>query len=150
MDAADSRQAIGAFTWMRDSARVRRQRLMALDSAFLDDTIPALAAATLASELSDDAEQTGVTIAVVQSEPAIARDSVLPRVRARLTVSGDLAAIMRFLVYIEAGTPLLAVRELSMTQREQSAPGRPANLRVDLTVEGLVKPSSTFPNPHHE
>lgn len=151
MDAADSRRATRAFPWMRDSARARRLRLSALDSVFLPATEPALAAAALTAELSDDAEQTGVAVAVVQAEPLTSGDSTLRRVRARLTVSGRLDGVMRFLVFVEAGTPLLTIRELAIAQHSgQPAAGRGENLRADLLVEGLVKPRLAAAGDRHE
>ena len=62
------------------------------------------------------------------------------RVAVRASGIGDIAGVTRLLNDIESGAPLLAVRELSITQPEPAAPdGRAEALRFEMLVEGLAR-----------
>ena len=72
--------------------------------------------------------------------PDSASRNGLARVAVRASGIGDIAGVTRLLQDIESGVPLLAVRELSITQPEPAAPdGRAEALRFEVLVEGLAR-----------
>jgi hypothetical protein len=149
-DAARSDAAIAAYPLLHDSLRVRSARLQSLDSTIVTGMDPASAAASLATMVSDAATDAGVKLGAVQprvdSEPHSLGTNDAPshqafaHVSVRGDVNGDVVALTQFLADLERGPVLLAVRELSITQPEPSAPGsRMETLHADFTVVGLAR-----------
>lgn len=135
---ADARHGIRLLSALRDSLRVRRVRLAAIDSALPAESSPSAIAATIASELEDFADDNGVKLATLQMRA----DTMVRfgRVRATVRVGGvtDVTGLAGLLRSIEAGETPLVVRELSVSQPDPAAPdSRPESLRFDLLVVGL-------------
>jgi hypothetical protein len=143
----DARREAAALPWMRDSAIVRRMRARALDPLFLRGASPSLAAAYLANELSDDAKASDLQMAALQADPSDSTQSI-QYVRARASVSGDLKAVMRFIARVEAGPPMLAVREVSLSARDgQASAQHPEVIHADIVIEGIAKRLSSTQAP---
>jgi hypothetical protein len=139
-DASIASEDARLLPLVSESLGVRRERLAALDTTLLRGTTPAEAGAALASVLSDYADDRSVRLAFVQVRPDSASRNGLARVAVRASGIGDIAGVTRLLNDIESGAPLLAVRELSITQPEPAAPdGRAEALRFEVLVEGLAR-----------
>ena len=122
-----------------DTLDARRRRLAALAPAVIRASSPALAAGSLADLVSELAATAGVRLASVQLRAESATPGAFEQVAIRASGVGDLRPVVEFLIALERGPPLLAVRELSITQPEPAASADLAQqLRVDLTVEALA------------
>lgn len=131
--------AIALSQRVDDSARVRGARIVALAPVILSGDTPATASATLAGIVSGAAARANVRVGALQLHADTASRTTFVRVDVRGEVTGDIAGISAMLASLEGGPTLLAVRELSITQPETSAPAdRPEALRVELTVQGLM------------
>jgi len=135
---AEARNGMRLLTALRDTLRVRRERLSAIDSVLPAQSSPSAVAATIASELEDFADDNGVKLATLQMRA----DTTVRfgRVRATVRLGGitDVTGLAGFLRSIEAGETPLVVRELSVSQPEPAAPdSRPESLRFDMLVVGL-------------
>ena len=101
-------------------------------------TIPE-AGASLASVVSDYADDRAIRLVSVQIRPDSAAKGGLARVAVRAVGVGDIAGLTSLLRDIESGTPILAVRELAITQPDPAGPdGRAEALRFELLVEGIA------------
>jgi hypothetical protein len=129
---------------LSDSARARARRAALLDSLFLSGDVSTLSAANLAAELSDDAAVEGLRVAAVQAEATSDSTSVPRRIRAHATVNGQLGAIVKFLMRVENGPPLLDVEELSLSQPTVMPNGQPETIHADLVVVGFAKQSTSL------
>jgi hypothetical protein len=142
-EAKRGEQSLRAGQALRDSMRVRGARFVALAPMLLDGSSSATAGATLASLISGaaataDAKLGAVHVRLDTARRADAR-SIFARVSARADVIADIRGLSRFLLALERGPTLLAIRELSVTQPEPAAsPDRPEMLRIELVVDGLA------------
>jgi len=124
----------------RDSLRVRRARLASLDSTLIEGNSPAEAGAALSSLVADLAESAEVRIASLQLRGDTTVSGGFSRVAVRVVGTSDITGLATLLHDIEAGSMLLAVREMIVSQPEPGAPAsRPEMLRVDLVVETLAR-----------
>ncbi|HEV7702777.1 MAG TPA: type II secretion system protein GspM [Gemmatimonadaceae bacterium] len=124
---------------VRDSAKARGARIIALAPALIEGDSPATASATLAGLISGAAARSNVKIGALQLHADTNSRGTFVRVGVRGDATGDIAGITAMLAALEGGRTMLAVRELSITQPETSAPAdRMEALRVELSVEGLM------------
>lgn len=124
---------------VRDSAKARGARIIALAPALVGGDSPATASATLAGIISGAAARSNVKIGALQLHADTSSRGTFVRVGVRGEATGDIAGISSMLAALEGGPTLLAVRALSITQPETSAPADQMEaLRVELNVEGLM------------
>jgi hypothetical protein len=80
-----------------------------------------------------------VKVGALQLHADTSSRSTFVRVGVRGEVRGDIAGVTAMMAALEGGPTMLAVRELSITQPETSAPADHMEaLRVELSVEGLM------------
>jgi hypothetical protein len=133
---------------LRDSLVARRVRLALLDSAFVPTEGNASAAEGLAEFLTGASERAKVVLSTVRLESAPDSGAKAPigGVRLRAAVSADLAGIARLLMMIERPPLVLAIRQLSMTQRDPNVPhDKNETLDAEIVIDGLVDNRSTIP-----
>jgi hypothetical protein len=142
-----TRAAGRAVEGRRDAERMHRLLAslgswrVAYDSALVAEGAPSVASARLAEVLGDAASASEAQLGAVQlsADTAVARGALM-KTRVRATVSGDLMSIALFLETIEAGPPLLAVRELTVTQPQLGVTaGQAERLQAEVVVEGLFR-----------
>ena len=145
--AADAREeqltrataALARVGAVRDSMRARGARIVALAPALISGDTPASASATLAGIISGAAALSNVKVGALQLHADTASRDAFVRVAVHGEATGDVTGVMSMLAALESGPTLLAVRELSITQPDVSAPAdRMEALHVELTVEGLM------------
>jgi hypothetical protein len=146
-EADNAERSVASREALRDSMRVRAARFLALAPALLDGSSTAAASATLASLISGAAATADAKLGAVHARVDTSRraGSTFARVSARADLTADVRGLSRFLLALERGPTLLAIRELSVTQPEPGAGAdRPEMLRVELVVDGLaLAPSGT-------
>jgi hypothetical protein len=114
---------------------------MEVAPAFVNGSGVAAAAANLASVVADAATANGVRMGALQpsGDSAALESGGVAHVKVRGDASGDVTAVTQFLATLEGGLPLIAVRELSVTQGEQGAsPERPESLHIEFVIEALA------------
>lgn len=113
-------------------------RLLAFAPAFVSGDTPPTASAALASHVSSVARSAGVALGTLDVR-ADSDTSDIGQVMLRGEATADVRALTTFLAALEAGAPVLDVRELSVSQ---PAPGGPDNqveaLHVGFTVRALA------------
>jgi len=127
---------------VEDSLVARRVRLAALDSAFVPAVRNGSAAEALAEFLTDAAERANVLLSSVRLESApdsAAKARVVGSIRVHASLSGNLAGIARLLTAIERPPRLLAVRQLSITQRDPNVPHqKDETLEAEIVIDGVT------------
>jgi hypothetical protein len=124
---------------LQDSLSPRRKRFIALAPMLLRGHTTAMGGASLAALISTASTASSTRLGPVRVEPDTAARGVFTRVRVRAELTGDVRGVAAFLQEIERGVPLLAVRELQISQLEPAAaPDRAEALRAAMTVEGLM------------
>lgn len=139
-----ARRAVALGPVLRDSLATRRERLAAYDTLLLAGDDPSAVAAALADALAEAAEIAEVQLSSVQAEVDSARvkrpgsgELLRVRLRAELTASGSALASM--LAWLEQCPPMLAVREVTISQADVMVPAdRVESLRVTLVIEGVA------------
>ncbi|HVS59774.1 MAG TPA: GspMb/PilO family protein [Gemmatimonadaceae bacterium] len=140
----DASEATGSVSRSLEvDAAVRRAEVkrMEVSPAFINGSGVAAAAATLASVVSDAATTNGLRLGAVQAsgDSAGVKSGGLVHLRVRGDATGDVTAVTRFLAALEGGVPLIAVREVSVTQGEPNASAdRPESLHVEFSLEALA------------
>jgi type II secretion system (T2SS) protein M len=125
---------------LRDSLRSRQARLVSLDSGILRGPTSSAAAAGLASKLEELADDASVKVSAMQLQADSTGAGALFQVGVRMTSVGDIYGLLALLRAIEAGTTLLSVRDLAVTQPDPMAPtSKPETLRLDIMVVGLAR-----------
>ena len=129
---------------LQDSLVARRVRLAALDSAFVSGEGNSSPAARLAELLTDATERTNVLLSSVRIEPTPDSGAKMAtRIRVRASLSGDLAGIARLVAVIERPPRLLAIRQLSITQRDANVSrDKSESLEAEMVIEGLTESHS--------
>jgi len=123
---------------LRDSVRARRARLAALDTALLAATSPSGIAAQLASTLEEIADDNAFKITALQLRADSVPVAGLVRAEVRVTAVTGVEGLAGFLRDVESGATPLAIRDLTVSQPEPTAPDSKAEmLRVDVLVAGL-------------
>lgn len=133
---------------MRDSLAARHVLLAGMDSAFIRPRGDNSPGAELVEFLTDAAEKTNILVSSITIESASdsAAKATLGRVRVRASLSGDLAGIARLITIVERPPRLVAVRQLSITQRDPSTPhNKDESLEAEIAIEGLIETVSPLP-----
>lgn len=137
-ELASAQASLAQTRVLGDSLRVRRQRFLNLAASIVSGEAPAAASATLAALLNGSAVGAGLRLESVQIAGDSLAGRVFTRVSARGEATGDSRALTQFLLALERGPMLLAVRELTVTQPEPAgASTQPEALRIEFTVSGL-------------
>jgi hypothetical protein len=124
---------------MAESLAARRTRLASLDTMLVGGATVAEAGARLANTLSDYADARAVRVVSLQVRPDTAERGGFARVAVRLTGVADVAGLTSLIGDVESSTPILAVRELGVTQPDPMVPdSKPETLRFELLVEALA------------
>jgi hypothetical protein len=135
---ASLRDGLAMLPTLRDSLRLRRDRLVALESSLLVGASPSAIAANLASELEDLADDNAVKVTALQLRADTVATGGLARVDVRFTGIADVYGLAGFLRAAESDSTLLVVRDLSVAQAEPTAAdGRPEALRVDMLLAAI-------------
>lgn len=138
-EAARADGAVRALPAILDSLERRKDRFVKLAPVFVGIEPPASAAGTLASLLSGIAHSANVTLGTLRIGSDSASGKVVSRLAVRAEAIGDIRGITTLLLELERRTPILAIRELTISQPEPAAPStQPEALRVELLVEGLA------------
>lgn len=117
-----------------------RGRLDSLSGAYLHATSAAEAGAALATLVSDLGDDCGIHVTSASVRPDSIKKTAFTRIAVRISATGDVEGLSDYLRSIESADHLLAVRELSVSQTEPSAPdSRAEALRFEVLVEGLVR-----------
>lgn len=133
-------RSIRQLPMLRRSVAARVRRLSLADSTLLHGDSPAAAAAELASVLSDIADENDVEVAALSMHADSGFRSDFARASVRLSGTTDVQGLAAMLHDIEAGSHLLAVRELVVGQPDAGAPDtRPEALHVELLIDGLAR-----------
>lgn len=113
-----------------------------LNSTLLHGDTPPQAVAVLASHVSEIAMNAGVRLGTVQLlTDSVRTNQEVYRVRVRVDGTGDIRGITTLFSLLESmGTPLLAIRTVSISQSDVMAPPeRAETLRVAFVVEGIAR-----------
>jgi hypothetical protein len=136
-DAVQNAQVI------EEEARHTSTLAQADDSTLIHGVTPAAAGAALVVLLGvrADSNHFGITSASVRADTGFAHG--FARARVRLSATADVRGLTRFLASVEARAPLIAVRELTISQSDPAAANdHPEMLRIELTLEALVRPAT--------
>ncbi|HEU4722064.1 MAG TPA: type II secretion system protein GspM [Gemmatimonadaceae bacterium] len=124
---------------LRDSARVRSARAAAARERLIEAPTVGAAAAELATQVADIADELGVRVSAVQIRPDTLFRSGYARVAVSLTATGDVTHVADLLNAVESSDALMAVRELTITPADVLLPdGRPETIRFQLLIEALA------------
>ncbi|MDR0786907.1 MAG: hypothetical protein LBG44_03475 [Gemmatimonadota bacterium] len=139
LQAARAEEGVQALAALRDSLEQRHHQLAEQNASLLREETISSAAGALTTHLSRMAARSSIQLDGLQ----IRSDSVWTGTHARVAVragaTGDVRAITRFLADLEAGRPLVVVREFSISQpMPAAAPYEPETLRLELLVEALA------------
>jgi hypothetical protein len=128
----------------RGLAEVSR-RLAAVDSAFLTGTTAAAAGTALSEAISEAAAVSGAELGSIQLRKDTLATTHLTHVAATVSLTGDIEALALFLQSIDAGPPLLAIRQLSISGSGMAAmPATgPEVLHLEALVDGVFRRSVT-------
>ena len=137
---ADARRLALARHTLRDSLKIARARLASIDSAFISGRSISHAAANLARDLSENAEATDARVEGLQADSVSDAGAVIRRVRVRGSVTGDLAAIMQFLLLVETGPRILAIRDLTLSRRSAASGAQREVIQASFLIEGMAAP----------
>ena len=124
---------------LAETLAARRQHLAVLDTMLIAGTSVAEAGAELSNAVSEYADSCSVRVMSLQVRPDTIEARGFARVAVRLTGVGDVTGLTSLIEDIETGAPLLAVRELGVTQPDPTvASSKPETLRFELLVEALA------------
>lgn len=133
-----ARKNVRALRQTLDTLSAKRSRLAQLRAGLLKGDSPTLAGAWLAEHISDLAADNDVELGAVQIKSDSTKGAFVP-VQLRASVSGDLESVVDFLSTIETGLPVIAVRELTISQPAVAlTAAQPELLRVEVVIEGLA------------
>lgn len=139
----DARAASALVTAVDDSARARRLRASAMDSAFISGRTVAHAAATLVGEIAENAEVVDAQVEALQADSVHDPRAALRRLRVRGSVTGELDSIMEFLLLVESGPRLMVVRNLSMSRSNAGSANQPEVVLASFVIEAAARVSPT-------
>ena len=114
--------------------------LAGMDTMLIQASSPAEGAAQLASMVGATADDAHVQVGALQIRyDSVARGG-LASATIRLSATGDVRGLAALLRGVEAGTPLVIVRELSVSPSDPvGTDEREEQLHVELTVESLAR-----------
>jgi hypothetical protein len=135
--------AIRSEVAIRDTLARRSARLRALASRLVTGEATTSADASIAALVSQATTNAGGRLGSIQIVDDTTGSEAFMRIGAKVEALGDVTAITRLLVAIEAGHMLLHIRDMTMTQSEPGAPPTSVEtLRIEFYAEGLsVRPS---------
>lgn len=128
-----------------DSLETRNERFASAAPALFGGDSPGAASSALASWVSGAASRSNCQLGAFYVQADTAQHGVFATIAVRGDLVTDVHDLAGFLLEIERGPALLAVRELSV---DQPAPGNPDDrleeLRVQFRIEGLtLRPDET-------
>ena len=130
----------------RDSLAARRERLNAIHATLPSARSASAAVAELASILERLADSSSVHVAAIQLRSDSVASSEILEVSVRLNGVADVAGLAGFLRAIAGARTPLAVRDLTVTSPEPTAPDtKPEALRFDVLVAGLARAEGPQP-----
>lgn len=136
--SARADQLITKAVAVRDSATMRGRQLIALAPLLLDGGSSSTASATLAGLVSGAAAKANVRLGSLRLAVDTSAHGVFARISVRGDGTGDVRGVSMLFSELERGPTLLAVRELSISQPDPTAPSdQIETLRVEFIVEGL-------------
>lgn len=131
--------SIEALPEMLDSLEARNARFVALAPRLVPGGTSAGVSGALAAWVSQAAINSGTRLGAVYVSADTALTGVFSRVTVRGDLVGDVTGLSGFLLTLERGPFLLAVRDLSVDQTAPGSPDdRPEVLRVQFAVQGLA------------
>lgn len=138
-DLAAARRAVAILPLVRDSLTVRRTRFADLADGLLLANNPGTAAADLGALVANAARAAGLAVGsiTVRSDTSTAHFFARPTVHG--DARGDVSGLVQFLLLLEVGPPLLAVKQLTVTQPDPGGTtDRAEDLRVEFVIEALA------------
>ena len=118
--------------------------LAAMDTTLIRASSPAEGAAQLASMVGITADESQVQVGALQIRYDTLARGGLSSATVRLSATGDVKGLAALLRGVESGTPLVIVRDLSVTPGDPLGPDeREEQLHVELTVESLARIASS-------
>jgi len=124
---------------VRDSLRVRRLRLQRLAPSLLTADTRAAAGPALAGLVSRLSAAASLTVNGIDVTVDSGPGHPLPVATVHMSAVGDVNGLASFISHCEASPTRVAVRALSITQPEPTAPqSRMEGLRIDVTVSAVV------------
>lgn len=134
--AARAAMMIQSLPTLRDSLGGVAASLVAAAPLLMEGRTPADAATSLSVWITLASERERLRIRQLESQPDSGRGAIRP-VTVRAQLEGDIAGIGGFLRHVEAGAPLLSVREFSLTTLDASGRlGGTETLRFELAIRG--------------
>lgn len=107
-------------------------RTQPTDRYYLRNKTEALAAAELQARIGTIVGSANGTLISTQPLATISKE-LLPKVRVRVRMSGEIAAVRKILYELESGTPFLLIEEVSISSR-----GRPVRRKPGYTQNRLL------------
>ena len=136
--AAESATLLRALPQVIDSLTMRGEALGARMGDYVIESSSEAAGAQLASIISDAAASADVRLDVTSVSADSVTDHGIATLRTVVRGAGDTRGLVTWLVGLEAGTPLLRVERLSLTQPDAGAGlEQPEELSFELTLVGL-------------
>jgi hypothetical protein len=143
-----TRATVAGVAAALDSAEARVARFREAGTAVFVVRKPAEAAAGLAGAIREAAGAASIRIVAVESRLDTAGINRLRQVSATVQAHGDITGLATLLHRIESGTPLLAVRKLSVQPQSVETPQHAAEmLDIRFTVEALALIAGEQRNP---
>jgi len=137
--AQRTNELLGGFALALDTLRARKTQVVAMGPVLLTDETETGAASNLAAFLQDLARQSSVRLDAVEMHVDSSKTRGLPLITVSLQATTDIAGLGAFLLLIERGPTLLAIRKLGVRPQNPDAPADQVEmLSIQLTVEGLA------------
>jgi hypothetical protein len=131
---------IRALDSLRAQVATERAALSAVRVLLLQGSSPETAGAALGDLITQCADYAQVAIGSVQFQSVGDSTSALPRVSARVSLTGDFESVTHFLAEVESTEELLVVRELTMTQPDATMHGsRREVVSAEIAVESRYR-----------
>jgi hypothetical protein len=131
---------LGRRGWTRRALHRVDTLLAPYDSAMLTGASVAAGGAALSNVVSEAAEAAGAELASIQLRRDSLVGATLTHVSASATITGDVESLAMFLETIEAGPPIVGVRQINITGGGGSAATSPReSLRMEVLVEGVIR-----------
>jgi type II secretion system (T2SS) protein M len=132
----DAQRQIGP---MRDSLRVRRDRLAQLNARLIGAATPNAAVAMLAALVEQLAHDARIKVSALELRGDTSSRNAVARVGVRLSAEGDVFGFAAFMSAVELQREPMTVRTLSVTTSDPlSGDDKSEVLRFDVTIEGLA------------
>lgn len=130
---------LGGVSEALDTLEARTRAVRALGPALLTGGTPAEASSMLSGLLAELSRQTLTRLEAIDVHVDTAKTHVLPRVTAEIQATADITGLASFLLALEGGPTLLAVRRLEVRPQNPDTPADRAELlAIRLAVEGVA------------